>query len=180
MDCSFCPSFFCFFSFVSRCGSCCLSLTHACHSSPPQVEHNGERVQGRLLTEIGSGRWSVQVAEGKQEEFSVDQLRFPVDNNNNTATETDSAGSSQNAVSAREVRSRRRQEVEATKKKKKRKASPTNTTTTTTTKTTTTVPTNKRPRTTSDQPECVKIKLLTGTLILYRGRNQRAEFVRRV
>lgn len=32
----------------------------------------------------------------------------------------------------------------------------------------------------SKNEECVKIKLLTGTLYLYRGRNRRAEFIRRV
>lgn len=37
----------------------------------------------------------------------------------------------------------------------------------------------KRMRPESDE-ECVKIKLLTGTLYLYRGRHRRAEFVRRV
>jgi hypothetical protein len=39
---------------------------------------------------------------------------------------------------------------------------------------------SKRSRQDEDDANCLKIKLLTGTLYLYRGRHRRAEFVRRV
>ena len=41
-------------------------------------------------------------------------------------------------------------------------------------------PTTKHNNTQKEEEECVKIKFLTGTLFLYRGKRRRAEFIRRV
>lgn len=125
------------------------------------MEHNGERVQGRLMEQIAAKRrWLVElVTTGQKLEVDEDALA----DSSTTTTETDASSTNNNpAVSAREARSRRRQTAD-TKKRKNNKNS--------------VVTAAKRQRT---EEECVKVKLLTGTLLLYRGRNPRAEFVRRV
>ena len=124
------------------------------------MEHNGERVQGRLVEPIATTkRWTVEVA-GKQVEMDEDAL------GDTATTEETDASSSQTTpatVSARAARSRRRQEVD-TKKRKNVKSNSGG---------------MKRQRT-DEESECVKVKLLTGTLLIYRGQHARAEFVRRV